>query len=327
MATCVGLMCDCVVYARALTYTYISIQVIYASNWWVVATSNIFLGMQQALVWSATIFIMIDYLGQGMSVYTCAYAYLFCNWLHRPGCVFVNGTCTCVFMKMYYFGQGVCGWGDFLKTPICYLHEYDCGIWKDRCRRVYMYKYMQQKIEWLADVWLNDLLMFYFPENSGIAIGINETVGYTTIAIVTEIAAVWTWIWNLNEYESDNEDEYAHAYDAYAWRRYFFICKSVAISTNQTVGYTDRYRHGDCCGMNMNMTINETLGDTTIAVVFEIAAVWIWIYTRMNMLIYLCRYSYLDQWDCWKSHLDMAWMHLQLPFTYGYTFMLSTIFT
>jgi len=65
-------------------------MVIYASNWWVVATSNIFLGMQQALVWSATIFIMIDYLGQ---------------------------------------------------------------------------------------------------ENSGIAIGINETVGYTTIAIVTEIAA------------------------------------------------------------------------------------------------------------------------------------------
>jgi hypothetical protein len=29
-----------------------------------VAVSNIFLGMQQALVWSATIFIMIDYLGQ-----------------------------------------------------------------------------------------------------------------------------------------------------------------------------------------------------------------------------------------------------------------------
>jgi len=32
----------------------------------VVATSNIFLGMQQALVWSATIFIMIDYLGMMM---------------------------------------------------------------------------------------------------------------------------------------------------------------------------------------------------------------------------------------------------------------------
>lgn len=33
-------------------------------NWWTVAVSNIFLGMQQALVWSATIFIMVDYLGQ-----------------------------------------------------------------------------------------------------------------------------------------------------------------------------------------------------------------------------------------------------------------------
>jgi len=57
--------------------------VIYASNWWVVATSNIFLGMQQALVWSATIFIMIDYLGQGTCVYACAYAYLCYIWLHR----------------------------------------------------------------------------------------------------------------------------------------------------------------------------------------------------------------------------------------------------
>jgi len=66
------------------------LMVIFAENWWTVAVSNIFLGMQQALVWSATIFIMIDYLGQ---------------------------------------------------------------------------------------------------ENSGAAIGINETVGYTTIAIVTEIAS------------------------------------------------------------------------------------------------------------------------------------------
>ena len=65
-------------------------MVIYAENWWVVATSNIFLGIQQALVWSTTIFIMIDYLGQ---------------------------------------------------------------------------------------------------ENSGIAVGINETIGYTTIAIMTEVAA------------------------------------------------------------------------------------------------------------------------------------------
>ena len=40
------------------------LMVIFADNWWTVATSNIFLGMQQALVWSATIFIMIDYLGQ-----------------------------------------------------------------------------------------------------------------------------------------------------------------------------------------------------------------------------------------------------------------------
>jgi hypothetical protein len=36
----------------------------YADNWWTVATSNIFLGIQQSLVWSATIFVMIDYLGQ-----------------------------------------------------------------------------------------------------------------------------------------------------------------------------------------------------------------------------------------------------------------------
>lgn len=40
------------------------LMVIFAENWWTVAVSNIFLGMQQALVWSATIFIMIDYLGQ-----------------------------------------------------------------------------------------------------------------------------------------------------------------------------------------------------------------------------------------------------------------------
>jgi MFS family permease len=39
-------------------------MVLYADTWWTVATSNIFLGMQQALVWSATIFIMVDYLGQ-----------------------------------------------------------------------------------------------------------------------------------------------------------------------------------------------------------------------------------------------------------------------
>lgn len=39
-------------------------MVLYANDWWTVATANIFLGIQQALVWSATIFIMIDYLGQ-----------------------------------------------------------------------------------------------------------------------------------------------------------------------------------------------------------------------------------------------------------------------
>lgn len=43
------------------------LMVIFADNWWTVAASNIFLGMQQALVWSATIFIMIDYLGQVFS--------------------------------------------------------------------------------------------------------------------------------------------------------------------------------------------------------------------------------------------------------------------
>jgi len=65
-------------------------MVLGATGWWTVAFSNVFLGMMQALVWSATIFIMIDYLGQ---------------------------------------------------------------------------------------------------ENSGAAIGINETVGYTTIAIITEVAS------------------------------------------------------------------------------------------------------------------------------------------
>eukprot|EP00960_Hanusia_phi_P048855 759209-Hanusia_phi.AAC.4 len=39
-------------------------MVLYANSWWTVAAANIFLGIQQALVWSATIFIMIDYLGQ-----------------------------------------------------------------------------------------------------------------------------------------------------------------------------------------------------------------------------------------------------------------------
>ena len=38
--------------------------------------SNIFLGMQQALVWSATIFIMIDYLGQ-VPASTCPIPHLY----------------------------------------------------------------------------------------------------------------------------------------------------------------------------------------------------------------------------------------------------------
>mmetsp|Transcript_126431 Transcript_126431/g.366024 ORF Transcript_126431/g.366024 Transcript_126431/m.366024 type:complete len:508 (-) Transcript_126431:361-1884(-) len=40
------------------------LMVIFAESWWTAALSNIFLGMQQALVWSATIFIMIDYFGK-----------------------------------------------------------------------------------------------------------------------------------------------------------------------------------------------------------------------------------------------------------------------
>jgi len=40
------------------------LMVIFAENWWTAALSNLFLGMQQALVWSATIFIMIDYFGK-----------------------------------------------------------------------------------------------------------------------------------------------------------------------------------------------------------------------------------------------------------------------
>eukprot|EP00283_Hemiselmis_rufescens_P002735 CAMPEP_0173418318 /NCGR_PEP_ID=MMETSP1357-20121228/506_1 /TAXON_ID=77926 /ORGANISM="Hemiselmis rufescens, Strain PCC563" /LENGTH=577 /DNA_ID=CAMNT_0014380797 /DNA_START=38 /DNA_END=1771 /DNA_ORIENTATION=- len=39
-------------------------MVIYANNWWSVATSNLFLGIQQSLVWSSTIFLMIDLVGQ-----------------------------------------------------------------------------------------------------------------------------------------------------------------------------------------------------------------------------------------------------------------------
>jgi len=42
-------------------------MVLYAGSWWTAAFSNVFLGMQQALVWSATIFIMVDYLGQNHS--------------------------------------------------------------------------------------------------------------------------------------------------------------------------------------------------------------------------------------------------------------------
>jgi len=64
-----GVCCDR--YGRKWTLTVgwllalpMPFMVLYADSWWTVATSNIFLGMQQALVWSATIFIMIDYLGQ-----------------------------------------------------------------------------------------------------------------------------------------------------------------------------------------------------------------------------------------------------------------------
>lgn len=39
-------------------------MVIYASDWWSVAFSSLFLGIQQALVWSSTIFFMIDLVGQ-----------------------------------------------------------------------------------------------------------------------------------------------------------------------------------------------------------------------------------------------------------------------
>lgn len=39
-------------------------MVLFAKSWWTAAAASIFLGMQQALVWSATIFIMVDYLGQ-----------------------------------------------------------------------------------------------------------------------------------------------------------------------------------------------------------------------------------------------------------------------
>ena len=39
-------------------------MVIYADGWWSVALSNLFLGIQQALVWSSTIFLMIDLVGQ-----------------------------------------------------------------------------------------------------------------------------------------------------------------------------------------------------------------------------------------------------------------------
>ena len=40
------------------------LMVIWAGSWWTAAASSIFLGMQQALVWSASIFIMVDYLGR-----------------------------------------------------------------------------------------------------------------------------------------------------------------------------------------------------------------------------------------------------------------------
>jgi len=38
-------------------------MVIFATSWWTAAFSNLFLGMQQALAWSATIFIMVDVVG------------------------------------------------------------------------------------------------------------------------------------------------------------------------------------------------------------------------------------------------------------------------
>jgi len=40
------------------------LMVIWAGSWWTAAFSSVFLGMQQALVWSASIFIMVDYLGR-----------------------------------------------------------------------------------------------------------------------------------------------------------------------------------------------------------------------------------------------------------------------
>lgn len=39
-------------------------MVIFAESWWTAAFSNVFLGMQQALAWSATIFIMVDVVGK-----------------------------------------------------------------------------------------------------------------------------------------------------------------------------------------------------------------------------------------------------------------------
>lgn len=39
-------------------------MVIFAESWWTAAFSNVFLGMQQALAWSATIFIMVDVMGK-----------------------------------------------------------------------------------------------------------------------------------------------------------------------------------------------------------------------------------------------------------------------
>jgi len=40
------------------------LMVIFAGSWWTAAFSNVFLGMQQALAWSATIFIMVDVMGK-----------------------------------------------------------------------------------------------------------------------------------------------------------------------------------------------------------------------------------------------------------------------
>lgn len=40
------------------------LMVLFAGSWWTAAFSSVFLGMQQALVWSASIFIMVDYLGR-----------------------------------------------------------------------------------------------------------------------------------------------------------------------------------------------------------------------------------------------------------------------